>query len=189
MISVIDNENMIVIKNSKFICILRHINNIDDFNKYMEYAKDKYKDATHYCYAYIINNSSKCSDDGEPSGTAGIPMLQVLKMNNLNNVLCIVVRYFGKILLGASGLVRAYTRSVTECLDNHIIELSPGYNITISFDYDNIKKIDYLLKDINIIDKKFENNVIYTLNVKEDIYNKLKEIDNCNITINYSLYL
>ena len=81
MYSVLDNENMIIIKNSKFICILRYVDDVNKVSDYINYAKDKYKDATHYCYAYIINNISKCSDDGEPSGTAGIPMLQVLKNN------------------------------------------------------------------------------------------------------------
>ena len=79
MKSVINNENTIIIKNSRFICLLY---NLDDSNKVEEYllqAKNIYKDATHYCYAYIIGNISKCSDDGEPQGTAGLPMLQVLK--------------------------------------------------------------------------------------------------------------
>ena len=116
-------------------------------------------------------------------------MLEVLKKNNLNNVLCIVIRYFGKILLGASGLVRAYTRSVSECLDGHIKELIPGYNIIITFNYDNIKEIDYILKDINILDKKFDTNVIYNINVDIDTYNKLKNINNCNIKKVKDIYL
>ena len=94
MKSVIDNENTIIIKNSRFICLIYQIDDVSKVDNYLENAKKKYKDATHYCYAYIIGNNSKCSDDGEPSGTAGIPMLQVLKKNNLNNVLCIVIRYF-----------------------------------------------------------------------------------------------
>ena len=114
MLSVKNNTNTIIIKNSRFICLLYQVNNIEEINKYLDEAKKTYKDATHYCYAYIIDNISKCSDDGEPSNTAGLPMLQVLKHNNLNNVLCIVIRYFGKILLGAGGLVRAYSKSVTE---------------------------------------------------------------------------
>ncbi len=189
MYSVLDNENMIIIKNSKFICILRYVDDVNKVSDYINYAKDKYKDATHYCYAYIINNISKCSDDGEPSGTAGIPMLQVLKNNNLNNVLCIVVRYFGKILLGASGLVRAYTKSVGDCLDNHIVKLNPGYNITIIFNYDNVKNIDFILKNIPIISKKFEKNVTYNLNVTKDIYDKLVSANCCDIKINYDIYL
>lgn len=189
MLSVTDNENVIIIKNSRFICLLYHLDDINEVNNYLENAKNKYKDATHYCYAYIINNISKCSDDGEPSGTAGMPMLQVLKKNNLNNVLCIVIRYFGKILLGANGLVRAYSRSVSECLENHIVTLKKGYNITITFNYDNLKIIDYILKDIIIINKDFKDNITYDLDVDYDIYYKLKNINNCSIIINKDIYL
>ena len=189
MYSVIDNENTIIIKNSRFICILRHIDDVSNVNKYLNDAKLKYKDATHYCYAYIINNISKCSDDGESSGTAGMPMLQVLKMNNLNNVLCIVIRYFGKILLGASGLVRAYTKSVTECLANHIKEYTLGYNVTIMFDYDNLNTINYLLKSDSVISKKFEKRVSYNINIDNDTFNKLKQLNNCEIIINKDIYL
>jgi len=190
MISVSDNENMIIVKNSKFICILRHVDSINDIDDIFNYVKDKYKDATHYCYAYIINNISKCSDDGEPSGTAGIPMLEVLKKNNLNNVLCIVVRYFGKILLGASGLVRAYSNAVTECLYNHIIKLEPGYNILLKFNYNNLKQIDYFLKNSIILNKKFEKNVIYLVNVTKDIYDNLVNSNLCDdIIINRDIYL
>lgn len=189
MKSVINNENTIIIKNSRFICLLYNLDDNTKVEEYLKKAKETYKDATHYCYAYIIGNTSKCSDDGEPSGTAGMPMLQVLKKNNLNNVLCIVIRYFGKILLGAGGLVRAYTRSVVECLENSIVELNPGYNITLIFDYDNIKKIDYILKDIPNIQKNYTDSIIYNLNVNKDIYNELKNINNIKITINKNIYL
>ena len=189
MLSVSKNENTIIIKNSRFICLLYPINSIDDVNNYLNNARISYKDATHYCYAYILDSISKCSDDGEPAGTAGNPMLQVLIKNNLNNVLCIVIRYFGKILLGASGLVRAYTRSVSECLDGHIKELKSGYNIIITFNYDNIKEIDYILKDINILDKKFGTDIVYELNIDIDTYNKLKSINGCKIKIVKDIYL
>lgn len=189
MKSVINNENTIIIKNSRFICLLYNLDDSTKVEEYLTQAKTIYKDATHYCYAYIIGNTSKCSDDGEPSGTAGLPMLQVLKKNNLNNVLCIVIRYFGKILLGAGGLVRAYTRSVVECLENSIVELNPGYNITITFDYDNIKKIDYILKNIPNIEKNYNTNITYTLNTTKNIYNELNKIDNIKITINKNIYL
>ena len=121
--------NTIIIKNSRFICLIYQIDDVSKVDSYLDNAKKKYKDATHYCYAYIIGNNSKCSDDGEPSGTAGIPMLQVLKKNNLNNVLCIVIRYFGKILLGAGGLVRAYSEVTTKAID----ECIKTYKIAIQF--------------------------------------------------------
>ena len=189
MLSVKDNVNTIVIKNSRFICLLYQVNNVDEVNSYLDKARCDYRDATHYCYAYIIGSVSKYSDDGEPMGTAGNPMLEVLKKNNLNNVLCIVVRYFGKILLGANGLVRAYTKSVSSCLDGHIKELKPGYNVTITFGYDNIKEIDYILKDTSILGKKFDTDISYNINIDIDTYNKLKNINNCNIKKVKDIYL
>ena len=107
--------NEIVIQKSRFICVLDKLENKDDLENILKEIKNTYKGATHYCYAYIINSSQKYDDDGEPSGTAGNPILNVLKFNNLNNVVAIVIRYFGGIKLGAGGLVRAYTKSVTEC--------------------------------------------------------------------------
>lgn len=189
MKSVINNKNTIIIKNSRFICLIYQINDLKKVEYYLEQAKNTYKGANHYCYAYIINDISKCSDDGEPSNTAGLPMLQVLQKNNLNNVLCIVVRYFGKILLGAGGLVRAYTKSVTECLKDHITILNKGYNITIIFAYENLKKIDYILNDRTILKKDFKSNVTYNLNIDYDTYNKLLKCNICKIIINNKIYL
>ena len=120
-------------------------------------AKEEYKDATHYCYSYIINNTERFNDDGEPGGTAGMPILNVLKQNELNYVLCIVIRYFGGIKLGAGGLVRAYTKSASECLNvSTLKELKIGFSIKISFDYGKVKLIDYTLNNIDIKDKTFE---------------------------------
>lgn len=189
MKSVIDNQVEIIIKNSRFISLLYRVNDIDKIDNYIKRAKCQYKDATHYCYAYIVDDISRCSDDGEPSGTAGIPMLQVLQKNNLNNVLCIVIRYFGGIKLGAGGLVRAYTKSVVEVLNHSMISLEKGYNITINFNYHHLKKIDYILKNIEIMDKKFESTVTYTLNVNMNIYHELKKIVDCNIIIHKDIYL
>jgi putative IMPACT (imprinted ancient) family translation regulator len=93
-------------------------------------------------------------------------MLKVLETNELNNILAVVVRYFGGVLLGAGGLVRAYTKSVTNCLsEDNIVELTNGYNININFDYNRIKEVDYLLKDININSKSFDNTVMYNINI------------------------
>ena len=189
MNTVINNTNTIIIKNSKFICLIYNINSIDEVNIYLNSAKNNYKDATHYCYGYIFNNIKKESDDGEPSGTAGIPILQVLEKNNLNMVLCIVIRYFGGIKLGAGGLVRAYTKSVVECLKDHIKLLIEGYNITITFEYKYIKQVDYILNDTTIINKTFNDNITYNLNTTEDIIDKLKNINNINIFINKKIYI
>ena len=189
MLSVLNNKNEIIIKNSRFICFLYHVDRVEEVNKIIIDIKEKYKDATHHCYAYIIDNNNKCSDDGEPAGTAGLPILEVLNKNKLNHVLCIVVRYFGKIKLGANGLIRAYAKSVTECLKNSIVELKKGYNITIKFEYDNIKKIDYLTKDCNFHDKNYDNSITYNLDVDEKTYNNLLNSNICKLKINKNIYL
>ena len=164
----------IIINKSRFITILTNINDIDKVKEKLEEIKKQYKDATHYCYAYIINNHERCSDNGEPSGTAGMPILNVLKQNDLTNILCVVIRYFGGIKLGAGGLIRAYSTSASEALNKATItNLVNGYNITIEFSYNNLKQIDYLLKNIDI-KKDYQTNIIYTLNITEE---KLKQIE------------
>jgi len=169
-----NNMNEIIIKNSKFITLLYKINNVNDVDNILNKVKFEYKDATHYCYSYIIDNIYKSSDDGEPGGTAGMPILGVLKNNDLNYVLAIVVRYFGGIKLGAGGLVRAYTKSVTETLKNSkIVTLNDGYNLIIEFDYDRLKEIDYILRDSIINNKIFDNKIKYDIDITKDTYNKL----------------
>lgn len=166
--------NEIIINKSRFITILTNINNIDKVKEKLENIKKTYKDATHYCFAYIINNHEKCSDNGEPSGTAGMPILNVLKQNNLTNILCVVIRYFGGIKLGAGGLIRAYSTSASEALNKaNIVNLVKGYKIIIEFSYDNIKQIDYLLKNIQI-KKDYTNNITYTFKIKEEKLNKIE---------------
>ena len=101
MFCVNNSENIIIINKSKFITNIFYINNLNDINIYLNKIKEKYKDATHHCYAYIINNTKRFNDDGEPNGTAGMPILDCLEKNKLNHTLCIVTRYFGGIKLGA----------------------------------------------------------------------------------------
>lgn len=169
--------NEIVINKSKFITILLKINNVDEVKENINNIKNKYKNATHYCFGYIIHNHEKCSDDGEPSGTAGMPILNILKKNNLTNVLCVVVRYFGGIKLGAGGLIRAYSNSVTKALNkSKIVDLIEGFHLEIEFNYGNIKKIDYLLKDLNI-KKEFNDTIKYTFDISKEELEKLN-LDN-----------
>lgn len=189
MQSVKYNEHTIIIKNSRFICYTYKVDTIDEINNILKEKRDKYYDATHVCYAYILDNTKKESDDGEPSGTAGIPMLQVLEKNNLNHVLCIVVRYFGKIKLGAGGLVRAYTKSVTETLKDNIITLEEGFKILITFNYDNLKTIDYLLKNSLIINKYFNDKITYEVDVNNNLLNELKLLSNIDIKVLSNIYI
>ena len=176
-------ENEIIINKSRFICKLVKVYSEEDVMNALNSAKEEYKDATHYCYSYIINNTERFNDDGEPGGTAGMPILNVLKQNELNYVLCIVIRYFGGIKLGAGGLVRAYTKSASECLNvSTLKELKIGFSIKILFDYDKVKLIDYTLNNIDIKDKTFEDKITYTFDISNENYDKIKEIlnSNCN---------
>jgi len=184
-----NTHNEIIIKNSRFICYLYKIKNLDDISNYLSNIKSIEKDATHYCYAYILNDLKKSSDDGEPSGTAGFPILKVLENNNLSNILAIVIRYFGGIKLGAGGLVRAYTKSVTNTISiDNIISLTPGYNLTIEFNYNQIKEIDYLLKDITINKKQFNNTVIYNIDIPSTFLETIK-INNITYQINKDILI
>lgn len=126
------------IKKSKFITYLFSVTTISQVKDILDQLHIEHKKATHICYAYRLTNPcyEKASDDGEPSGTAGIPMLDVLKKKNIQNILAIVVRYFGGIKLGAGGLVRAYSSSVVEALEQSAIvpmEIVHVYQIECTF--------------------------------------------------------
>lgn len=182
-------ENTIIIKNSKFITNLFIVEDIEEVNRYLNLIKDKYRDANHNCYAYVVGNIKKSSDDGEPSGTAGMPMIRVLERKELNNILVIVTRYFGGIKLGANGLVRAYTNSVSETLDMvDIVDTIKGYNIDIIFNFSDIKRIDYLLKDIKVLNKEYNDVVKYNLNVESYLLDVLKE-NNIKYNVNKEVYV
>ena len=172
-----NTEKEIEIKKSRFISRIYRIHSLEEVDKILQELKKEYKDATHYCYAYILDENKKSSDDNEPSGTAGIPILQVLEKNNLNYVLCVVIRYFGGIKLGAGGLVRAYTKSVTEGLKMcQKYELIPGYKIEINISYDEQKKLDYIVKEYKV-DKKFDNNITYHILIPKKDFNILTEFN------------
>ena len=160
-----------------------------EIEKYLENAKITYPDATHYCYAYILDQTRKESDDGEPAGTAGIPILQVLEKQELNHVLCIVIRYFGKIKLGAGGLVRAYTKSAATCIKDHIITLTEGYSISISFSYELLKKVDYLLSSSTISEKTFHTKITYQAIIAKEILEILKGTNGIQINEITTTYL
>lgn len=172
MYSVKSNSNEIIINKSKFITNIFYVKTKEEVNNYLNEIKEKYSDATHNCYAYIINGLVGSSDDGEPSGTAGKPILNVLEKNNLNYCLCIVTRYFGGIKLGAGGLVRAYTKATTECLKENIIKLTKGYLVELTTTFKYNKKIENLIP--NIKTKVFTDNVIYTFEIEKEYFEKIK---------------
>lgn len=173
----------IIIKNSKFITLLYKAYSLEDIKNTLVNVKTLYPNATHYCYAYILNNEKKSSDDGEPSGTAGTPILNILESNNLNYTLAVVIRYFGGIKLGSSGLIRAYSRSVKEAIKENILtKLIEGINVNITFSWSNIKQIDYLLKDQLINKKEYLDNITYNISIPINILNTLK-----NYLISYEI--
>lgn len=165
-----------IIKKSKFITYLYKINNEKEIKDIINDIKIKHKDSTHVCYAYRLNEIEKCIDDGEPSGTAGMPILNVLKKENLNFILCIVVRYFGGIKLGAGGLIRAYGGCCKNALKNcDIVNIEKGFIIEITFSYEKSKDIDFLIKDNIILSKKYETNINYIFKIKTSDFNMIKD--------------
>ena len=111
------NQNEIIIKKSRFISLMYEINSKEEVDKILEELKKEHKKARHFPYAYKLNNTAKKSDDKEPSGTAGLPIYNIIEKNNLNNTLIVVIRYFGGIKLGAGGLIRAYSSAASGLLE------------------------------------------------------------------------
>lgn len=174
--------NEIVIKKSKFITFLYRVDDVDCVKKYLDFINAKYSDSTHICYAYIIDGVKRFNDDGEPSKTAGMPILNVLENNKLDHILCIVVRYFGGIKLGANGLIRAYSGSCSEAINKcDIITLDLGYEVSISFVYDKTKTIDNIISNCVITYKTYDSNVNYTFRISTSDYNSIYNelVNNC----------
>ena len=175
------------IKYSKFISLIFRVYNEEEVKKIINNIKKEYPSATHYCYAYIIENNIKSSDDGEPSKTAGIPILNQIIGHNLNYTLIVVIRYFGGIKLGTGLLTRTYSKVAREVIQkDNIINLIKGYNITIKFNYENIKDIDYILLNSRIISKEYNNNITYNVLVTEETLNKL---NNYKVIVNNETYI
>ena len=165
-------ENTTVIERSKFICYIKHIENEDEAKEYVEEIRKKHSFARHNCFAYIADGlglNQKFSDAGEPQGTAGMPMLNVLKSKKIYKTVAVVARYFGGIKLGTGGLVRAYGGAVSECLKNaEIVDMQPIKRITFTTNYDEYSKIIKLVenKTFAIANTEFSQDVKMTLAVK-----------------------
>ena len=162
-----------IIKKSEFICTLIPCNNEEEIDKIIHQYQEKYHDANHNCIAYIVGNQKRANDNGEPSGTAGLPMLDVLEKNNLTNIIAIVTRYFGGIKLGAGGLTRAYRQSVADALkEADIVEKFsvPLYKITIDYSY--TKKFEHLLKvhKVKCINIEYLEQVSYTCYLEDESF-------------------
>lgn len=158
-------EGEIVEKKSRFIAEIRPVESEEEATAFIAEVKKKYWDARHHCWAYAIGDEQvqeRCSDDGEPSGTAGKPILEVIRGNEIHNVLIVVTRYFGGTLLGTGGLVRAYTQAAQEGIAvSTIVTKTQGYKVKIQTDYTTLGKIQYLLgqKGVQIIDSVYQENV------------------------------
>lgn len=175
MYTVINSSKYVLeIKKSTFIALLYKVDSAEQIDKYLSLVKTEYKDARHYCYAYIIDNKRKFSDDAEPGGTAGLPIMEVLNKHNLNYVLCVVVRYFGGIKLGAGGLVRAYTKAASNAIqEDNIIELIDGYELKVIVNYDCQKDLENIIKNSDY-EKVFDEKVKYIIKCDLDTLNKIK---------------
>lgn len=172
-----NNVNYIYeIKKSKFICFLFYVEDEINVNNILDDLRLKYSDANHICYAYIFSNKQKYDDDKEPSGTAGIPILEVLKKNDLTNILAVVVRYFGGIKLGAGGLIRAYMNSVKSAIDLcDITSYKEFIYVNIYFSYSDEGYVKSILKDEEIISKEYLDEVKYFVKIDKSNYSIIKE--------------
>jgi len=145
--------NTITIEKSRFICYMKRVKSEEEYREYLAAVRKKHYDATHVCSAMVCDSIQRSSDDGEPSGTAGAPILNVLKKNDLNQMCALVVRYFGGIKLGAGGLIRAYTNAVSECIRKAEIAEEyhyPLYRLKLSYEAAN--RIEHYLRKNTLID-------------------------------------
>ena len=178
----------IVEKKSKFIANVFYIETIEEAENKIKEIKKKYFDARHNCFAYSIFSKegiiNRFSDDGEPSGTAGAPMLNILTSKNLSNCLVVVTRYFGGILLGTGGLVRAYTGAMQEALSG-ITEINKDIGIEVKFEVTYLYYIcDYCKDEIKILDMLYLENVDVTVETtSEKLENIEKQKENLNFII------
>lgn len=169
-------ENIYEIKKSKFIAKIYYINTEDEKNIILNGIKKEYSDARHICYYYKIDEKEHSTDDKEPSGTFTKPAIEYVKNKKINHILIVVIRYFGGIKLGAGGLMRAYSTSISQAFNiAKLVELKKGYLIEIKTAYENIKKLDYITKQNQFIEKDFGNEIIYKLYVTKDELNNLME--------------
>ena len=164
----------LIVKKSKFIANIFYVSTIEEAEDILEQIRKKYHDARHNCYAYRVlsgeNEIDRSSDDGEPSGTAGAPMLNILKKENLCDILVIVTRYFGGILLGTGGLVRAYSQSMQDVIEkSNIILKKEGYVAIIEVEYKELEKLRYFCKkkEIKIINIDYLENVSVKIEFKK----------------------
>ena len=180
-------EGIYIEKKSKFICHLFNVKTADEVTEIIKAEKKMYYDAKHHCFAYVMGEDGadiKCSDDGEPSGTAGRPMLDILQKEGLTDILCVCTRYFGGTLLGTGGLVRAYSASLKDAIDkstfkNETKAVIVKYKYAYNFD---ARISSYLRdKDIKVLENDYSDAVEITIVLQKDNYSAV-DADLVNIT-------
>ncbi len=183
MFKTIKEENVqaeIVEKKSKFIANVFYVETSRDAEEIIKNINKKYYDARHNCYAYSVKNPNESikrfSDDGEPSGTAGAPMLNIIEKNNISNILIIVTRYFGGILLGTGGLVRAYSEATIKALEKVTYAKEEcGMEVSITISYSDFENLKYFCKknNINIISTVYNDCVECIIEVNNEEKDKI----------------
>lgn len=182
-----------VISKSRFIAYIKPVSTENEAKAFIDEIKTKHKDATHNCSAYTVGpemNIQKANDDGEPSGTAGIPMLEILKKQEIHNVCVVVTRYFGGIKLGAGGLIRAYSGAVRDVIyDIGRVELREAIPVTVTLDYDQTGKFEYELASttFSLREQFYTDKVSYQIDVVKNEYDAFIDFLNRITSGNYDL--
>ena len=182
-----------VISKSRFIAYIKPVLTENEAKAFIDEIKTKHKDATHNCSAYTVGpemNIQKANDDGEPSGTAGIPMLEILKKLEIHNVCVVVTRYFGGIKLGAGGLIRAYSGAVRDVIyDIGRVELREAIPVTVTLDYDQTGKFEYELASTTFLlrEQFYTDKVSYQIDVVKNEYDTFIDFLNRITSGNYDL--
>lgn len=181
----------IVEKKSKFIANVFYVESQEEANKCIEEIRKKYFDARHNCFAYSVLAEegivNRFSDDGEPLGTAGSPMLNILNSNNITNTLVVVTRYFGGILLGTGGLVRAYSDAAKKAIDSiELVDIANGKEVLIEISYQDVEKLKYYLNknNISIRDTIYKENVEVYIDIENE---KFEELNNNSRELNFQI--
>lgn len=180
-------EARFIEKKSEFIGYLCPVQTEEQAVAFIEEIRAMHRKATHNCYAYILreNNAARHSDDGEPGGTAGIPIYEVLRKEGLTDVCCVVTRYFGGVLLGAGGLVRAYTKGAKDAVDAAQIKcMAEAVKLAVTVDYGLYGRLAQVFADFDarVEDEQFADNVRIVLHIRAENSQKLtdKLVDVCN---------
>lgn len=183
-----EKQTIIEVEKSKFISIVKNVKNPAEVDSFLKNLKKEHQKARHICYAYKIGNTIKFSDDGEPSGTAGKPILNLIEVSNLNNIVIFVIRYFGGTLLGSGRLLRTYAASAKKVIDeSKLVEVEECNKVTLECSYDIYDEVSYYLKNMHftIIKINFNDNIIieyfepldFKENLEERFYPKVKVLN------------